>query len=239
MDQLPDNLCIIMLSVIRSPRVVILSMVLPFFVSCVSTREMPLSDPSVLRGKSVARTDRKTPDFAAITPGKATGAAFGLIGGAIAGAAMVSSGNAIVNENGVEDPANWISQKLAGEMKRKYGTAIKGSRTVTDEEPEKIAKACDGADFALDVRTVNWSLAYFPANWGTYRVIYSAQLRLIDCKTGKVVAQGFYARIPEKSEDSPDWDELVEKDRAARLKKELEIGAQEALHHFRTNLLKL
>jgi hypothetical protein len=219
--------------------VILLSLLVPFLASCVRIEEIPLSDSSAIRGKNGLQTERERPPFTAVTAGKATGAAFGAIGGAIAGAAMVKSGNAIVSENGVEDPANWISQELASQIKRKYGTTFKGTRKVTDEKPESIAKACTGADFALDVRTINWSLGYFPVNWATYRVFYSAQLRIIDCKTGVVVAQGFYARLPEKSDDSPDWDELVENNKAERLKKELKIGAQEALHHFKTNILKL
>ena len=198
-----------------------------------------MGSANVLSGKSAVRTERGVPPFTALTPGKATGAAFGIVGGAIAGTAMVSSGNEIVRENGVEDPANWISQELAGEMKRKYATNFMGSRKITEEEPEAIAKACTGTDYALDVRTINWGLGYFPVNCATYRVMYSVQLRLIDCKTGKVIAHGIYARVPEKSDDSPDWDELVENNKAARLKKELKIGAQEALHHFKTNILKL
>lgn len=230
----------LMSSIIANPRILLLSLLLPFFVSCVSTKEIPLSNPAIVSGKSAVRTDREVPGFVAMTAGKvAGGAMFGAIGGAVSASAMVKSGNAIISENGVEDPANWISQELASEMKRKYGASFKGSRRITEEEPEAIAKACAGADYALDVRTINWSLAYYPVNWGTYRVIYSAKLRLIDCRSGKVVAEGFYARVPEKSDDSPDWDELVENNKAARLKKELKIGAQEALYHFKTNILKL
>lgn len=227
-----------MQSFVKNSKIVLLSLVVPFLVSCVSTKETPLSSSSVVAGKSLTKTERKKPDFAAVTAVKATGAAFGPIGGAIAGAAMVSSGNAIVNENGVEDPANWISQELAAAMNSKYGMSLKGRKSVTGETPEEIAKACSGADFALDVRTINWSFAYFPANWGTYRVIYSAQLRLIDCRTGTVVAQGFYARVPDKTAESPDYDALVE-NKAAGLKKEIKIGAQEALHHFKTKILNL
>ena len=228
-----------MSTIFSSPRVAFIALVLPLFASCVSVKNTPLADHSVLSGKSVLRTERDRPDFAAVTAGKATGAAFGAIGGAIAGAAMVSSGNAIINENGIEDPANWISEQLASDMRRKYGVRFQGSRKVAVSKPDEIAKACEGADYVLDVRTINWSLAYYPVNWGTYRVIYSAQLRLIDCKSGEVIAEGFYARTPEKSDDSPNWDELVEENKAARLKKELKIGAQEALHHFKTNILKL
>ncbi len=199
--------------------------------SCVSTRETPLPDATVLSRKSAARTSRVVPSFAAMTPGKAQ---FGMIGAA----AMISTGNKIIRDNRVEDPADWISQELAIAMTKKYGTTSAGKRTILDESPAAIAQACAGADYALDVRTINWSFVYFPVNWGTYRVIYSAKLRLIDCKTGKVVAEGFHARIPEKTEQSPGYDDLVDKG-AAGLKRELKIGAAEALQHFKTDILKL
>lgn len=151
---------------------------------------------------------------------------------------MISTGNQIVRSNQVEDPADWISKELAAAIEKKEGTKFIGQRRVSDESPGAIAAACSGADYALDVRTINWSFAYFPVNWGTYRVIYSAKMRLIDCKTGKVIAEGFHARVPEKSPQSPSYDDLVE-NRAAGLKRELRIGAAEALQHFKTNILKL
>lgn len=227
-----------MLSIIKNPRIVLLSFLFPWFASCVSTKEIPLGNPQVIAGKSAVKSERDKPDFTAVTAGKATGAAFGVIGGAIAGAAMTSSGNAIVNENGVEDPANWISQELLSSMQRKYGVKNNGSRRVSDDKPEAIAKACSDSDYVIDVRTINWSFVYFPVNWATYRVIYSAQLRLIDCKSGQVIAQGFHVRVPEKTNDSPSHDDLVH-NKAARLKKELRVSAQEALYHFQTKILNL
>ena len=59
------------------------------------------------------------------------------------------------------------------------------------------------------VRTVNWSFAYFPTDWNSYRVIYSAKLRLTDTRNRKVLAEGFCARIPEKSDSAPGYEELL------------------------------
>jgi len=199
--------------------------------SCVSTQDAPLANGKILQQKQTVTAKRETPSFAAMTPGKAS---FGMIGAA----AMLSSGNGIVRDNNVEDPANWISKELAAGIQKKYGTRLAGTRDVTDESPAAIAKACSDADYVLDVRTINWSFVYFPVNWGTYRVIYSAKLRLIDCKTGKVIAEGFHARIPEKSPQSPSYDDLVNR-QASGLKRELQIGAAECLNYFKYNILKL
>ena len=156
----------------------------------------------------------------------------------VGAALMISSGNEIVRKNQVEDPANWISDQLASAIAKKHGPALIGKKHITSESPSAIASECSGADYALDVRTINWSFAYFPVNWGTYRVIYSVKLRLIDCKTGKVIAEGFYARVPEKFEQSPSYDGLVNSN-AAGLKRELRIGAAESLAHFKKDILNL
>jgi len=200
-------------------------------VSCVSTRQLPLADPGVLSRKTAAQTTRELPAFGAVTPGKAAVPVVGAV-------TMITSGNTLVRDNQVEDPANWISDELAAAIARKHGTSFRGKRKVSDESPGAIASACAGADYALDVRTINWSFAYFPVNWATYRVIYSAKLRLIDCKSGKVIAEGFHARVPDKTDQSPGYDGLMN-NRAAGLKKELRIGASEALYHFKQNILKL
>jgi hypothetical protein len=199
--------------------------------SCVSTQDVPLSNGNIFQQKQAVTAKREKPIFAAMTPGKA---GFGMIGAA----AMISSGNKIVRENNVEDPANWISKELATSIQKKYGTRFQGSRNVMNESPAVIAKTCSDVDYVLDVRTINWSFVYFPVNWGTYRVMYSSKVRLIDCKTGKVIAQGFHARVPDKSPQSPSYDDLVDH-QATGLKRELQIGAAECLNHFKHNILKL
>lgn len=208
-------------------------------VSCVSTKEKPLAPSVALTAKSVLRTMRDKPSFGAMTAGKvAAGSIFGVVGSAVAGQAMISAGDRIVQTNGVEDPANWIGTELLAALQKKHGMRSIGERKVTGEDAAAIAQACSGADYALDVRTINWSFVYFPVNWATYRVIYSTKLRLIDCRTGKVVAEGFHARVPAKDAQSPGYDELVGNG-AARLKQELRIGAEQALSHFQRDILKL
>jgi hypothetical protein len=198
-------------------RMMVLLAGLVTLAGCVSTKNVPLQQARMasLQGKTLTVVKREKPSFTAMTAGKA---AFGLIGAA----AMVAKGNSIVQENNVEDPAGYIAKELAGDLAAVY------SMTIVPVE--------GGADLLLDVRTVNWSFAYFPTDWNSYRVIYSTKLKLTD-KSGKVLAEGFCARIPEKSDGAPGYEELMA-DQAARLKQELKAGADQCIGEFRTKVLR-
>lgn len=186
--------------------------------SCVSTKIVPLQQARMasLQGKTLTVAKREKPAFAAITAGKA---AFGLIGAT----AMLVKGNSIVQGNNIEDPAEYIASELAGDLASAHAMAV--------------VPAESGADFLLDVRTVNWSFTYFPTDWNSYRVIYSAKLKLIDTRSRKVLAEGFCARIPEQTDSAPGYDELLA-DQAARLKQELTAGADHCIAELRAKVLR-
>ena len=209
--------------------------------SCVSVKNVPLTsaDAARLKGASVAVTKREVPSFAAMTASKAALGAFGVVGGVAGAAAMVNAGNEIIRSNGVQDPADRMGNSLASALASARGgkVATTGGKT-SENDPKAVAASYPGSDFVLDVRTINWSSVYFPTSWGHYRVIYSAQLRLIETKTGKVVAEGFHARVPEKTADSPTQDQLLANG-AALLKQEIQKGAAECEAHFRKTILGL
>ena len=188
------------------------------FAGCVSTKIVPLQQARMasLQGKTLTVAKREKPAFSAVTAGKA---AFGLIGAT----AMIVKGNSIVQENNVEDPAGYIARELAGDLASAHSMTV--------------VAAGSSADILLDVQTVNWSFTYFPTDWNSYRVIYSAKLRLIDNRSRKVLAEGFCARIPEKSDSAPGYDELLA-DQAARLKQELTAGADQCIAEFRSKVLR-
>ncbi|HVJ46692.1 MAG TPA: hypothetical protein VM511_09930 [Luteolibacter sp.] len=208
-----------------------------FLPSCSPLKNVPLADGSILKGKSVVRAERKMPALAAVTPGKAVGLAFGAIGGAIAGAAMVSAGNEIVRTNHVEDPAAVVSKDLTPGMAKHYGMKSSGSRFVSVDKPQEIAKACSGVDYVLDVRTLFWQFGYRPFRLGTYWVTHNQQLRLIDCRTGKVVAEGYFSWNPSDESHFYDYDTLAENG-AVGLKKEVKFAADGAKNHFKGSILK-
>jgi hypothetical protein len=216
-------------------RIVALSMltILLPLVGCVSTKNVK-ADMGMLRSDrpaTVTVSARKKPDFGAMTAGKA---AFGLIGAA----AMIKAGNDIVEENGVEDPAAYIGAELAKSLTESLGVQFveNGGKLAESGEAGDLAKVYDNAHLLLDVQTINWSFVYFPTDWNSYRVIYSAKLRLVDTRTGKLQAEGFCARVPEKSAGSPSRDQLLA-DHAALLKSELKVAADYCIGQFKANVL--
>lgn len=210
--------------------------------SCVTQKTTPLSqaDAAKLKGASLAAADRDPPPFTAMTASKAALGAFGIIGAAAGAAAMTSSGEKIVKENGVQDPADQISRELAQALASSRGVKVATSTgsKVTSDKVKDVAAAYPGSDYILDVRTFNWASVYFPTSWGHYRVVYHVRMRLIETKTGRIVAEGFHSRIPEKTSTSPTLDQLLA-NRAALLKNELQLATTESIAHFKRSVLGL
>lgn len=201
---------------------------------CVSTKNVK-ADVSALRSDghgTVTVSARKKPDFTAMTAGKAA------IGGMIGALAMIKAGNDIVEENDIEDPAGYIGAELSKSLSESLGVkpVDNGGKLADTGNPDQLAQLYRNADLLLDVQTVNWSFTYFPTDWNNYRVIYSAKLRLIDTRTGKLRAEGFCARVPEKSDAAPSRDQLLA-DSATLLKTELKVAADYCIGQFKANVL--
>lgn len=216
-------------------RIIFVSVVLLVLSGCVSTEIIPLSqsDMNNLQGKTMTTVTRNKPDFAAFTAGKAT---FGALGAG----ASIGAGNQLIQENDVDDPANYIADALLEELKQRHNVkSILSQQTIAkSEDVAELSRQYGEADMLLDVRTINWSYTYFPTNWTHYRIIYSVKLRLIDTKTSKAIAEGFCARVPEGTENAPTHEELLANN-AQRLKDELRIAADHCIHELKSNTLKL
>lgn len=175
---------------------------------CASTasQSLPPSASGELKGRTIVRTERsELPTFKANTPGKA---GFGLLGMA----AMNKAGNALINDNKVADPALAISSALSDELQRRYQTRAVSARLPLDTDKlASIAKEAQGkADYVLDVRTVDWSSAYFATDWGKYYVNYSAESQLIDVARQAVVARASCQYSPSDGpEGKPSYEELT------------------------------
>jgi hypothetical protein len=201
---------------------------------CVSVRQIPMSAASLaaIQGKELALTEREKPDFSAMTPARG---AFGMIGAAV----TISEGNKLIKENRVEDPAAYIGRTLAADLQGRHNTRLspKGASIASDEVTD-LVKNAPGTDLVLDVRTLNWSFVYFPTVWGKYRVIYAARMRLVDAKSGRVLAESGCHRAPEHTPDAPSYDELVANS-AQRLKQELKTAADFCISEFKAKALAL
>lgn len=199
---------------------------------CVTVQEIPMDAATSerVKGRALAVSKRDMPDFAAFT---AAAPVFGLIGAL----ASVGVGNEIVRSNGIEDPADHIAMTLGADLVAKYGVRVSANpMPVGTDDLAQFSKATPDADLLLDVRTFLWAFNYFPTTWNRYRVLYTARLRLIDIKAGRVLAEGKCTRIPEETPAAPSYDELLANG-ATRLKVELRIAADYCVNEFRPRLL--
>lgn len=199
---------------------------------CVSVQEVPLASDAAegLRGREATIAVRDLPDFAAFTPGKAALGPFGA-------AATIDTGNRIIQENQVEDPAVAIAQTLAAELAQRHAVRVASEPVrIASDDVRALAKSHPKTDLLVDVRTIHWSYVYYPTDWARYRVLYTARVRLIDLKRAAVVAEGVCSRVPEEVANAPSEDDLLANE-AERLKRELQLGAQMCLEHFRTATL--
>lgn len=203
---------------------------------CASTpapRALDAAGIAAVRDQTVAVTTRPKPDFAAMTPGAAPFAIVGAV------AALVS-GNKIIADNHVADPADAIATALADALH-----ATQGSRTVAGPVPVETtdaariaAQAKDRARYVLDVETRNWSLTYFSTDWTHYQVPYRAIARLIDTGTGGILAESTCSLRLESSAGTPTYDELLA-DGAARLKATLAAAGATCAAQFKRDMLAM
>jgi hypothetical protein len=200
---------------------------------CVSAPTKSLDSSSNLQGKHVVVTQYAKPDFSAMTPGKA---AFGVFGAM----AMISAGNDLVKSENIEDPAIEISEHLASDMESKRSaTVLPASHAIaTDDNPASLVKTYPGADVILDVKTINWMYNYYPSQWGKYHVTYAARVRLIDGKTGALVAQHLCKIDPTDPNDPPTNDAL-RADHAALLKQFLHKAANSCVNDVEQHALRV
>lgn len=214
---------------------ILLCLSITLLSGCVSTKNMPIAESALenMREKEITTTTRTKPPFSAMTAGKA---AFGMLGAA----AMISAGNKIVLENNVDDPASYIADELLAALVHSYELKVQDSDELilTSEKVPAIAEQYHNSPYLLDVRTINWSFGYFPMDWNSYRVIYSAKLRLIDIKSKKIISEGFCSRVPEKTNGAPSKEQLLG-NKAEGLKAELKIAANFCINEFKQKTLSL
>jgi hypothetical protein len=200
---------------------------------CVSAPTKSLDPGSTWQGKHVVVSHYAKPDFSAMTAGKA---AFGLFGAV----AMINAGNELVTSENIEDPAIEISERLAnGLVEKRSAIMLPASPSVAaDDSPSSLVKAYPGADVILDVKTINWMYAYYPSQWSKYHVIYAARVRLIDGKTGALVAQHL-CKVDPTDPNNPPTNEALRTDHAALLKQSLHKAADTCVSDVEKQALRV
>lgn len=165
-------------------------------------------------------------DFATM---KAGNAMFGAVGAIVA----VSQGNALLSENGIDDPAAVLANKLSIAIAQKYGAVpVEPITTAISRGSDDIAQVIAATGVTrghiVDVQSLNWMTIYFPTNWTHYKMIYSARARIINAQTGSLVAQVPCTYNSDTEETAADWDQLTA-NQAALLKQKIAVGIDECV----------
>lgn len=172
-------------------------------VGCAPVPTKSINSTAGLQGKRLVVTSHPIPDFSAGTAGKAMFAMVGAI-------AMIHAGNEMVRQDQIEDPAIRIGQRLSTDLAKTQGVIVlpPNGLVASSDDPAALIKTYPGADLLLDVKTYAWSYVYYPTKWGSYRVNVDANVRLLDGKTGEVIAQQTCKIDPTDPNNPPSLDAL-------------------------------
>ena len=196
-------------------------------------RALDAAGVAAVHEQTVAVTTRPVPHFAAMTPAAAPFAIVGAV-------AALASGDKIIADHHVADPADAIATALAAALHETQGSRIVAGPVLVDttDAARIAAQAKDKARYVLDVETHNWSLTYFSTDWTHYQVPYRAIARLIDTGTGSILAESTCALRLESSAGTPTYDELLA-DGAARLKASLAASGATCAAQFKRDMLAM
>lgn len=210
-------------------------------LGCSVTRHAPL-DPrvvSTLRDKEVVVVRRPVRDFGAnirnTLPWALAVPMFSIL-------AMqqiaIRSGNSLVKENDIKDPAYQIAEDIAASMGIHYGTKYMGISNIEigdDDDVLIVATIYQPVSLVLDVKTIGWGLSYRIITSDQYHVSFRMRLRLVNTETRNVLVEGYCSyRTPD--DETATFDELVANS-AIRLKEELKKGARFCAHEFSSKYL--
>jgi hypothetical protein len=121
----------------------------------------------------------------------------------------LAAGDTLVGKNGVEDPSWNVGSAIGGVLAQRYALRQVSGDDIAPRatRPTQIAMASRRADIVVDVRTLSWG--YGPLDRSRYDVTYEARLRLIDARSGAVIAEGACVAPAQRAWEAPTLDELT------------------------------
>jgi hypothetical protein len=168
------------------------------------------------------------------------GVLFGAVGGTIGAGATInkieSAGQEMVKNYSLQDPVLRVKEQILDVLNTKYGVnnihAI--PETIVEENFDSFRKQY-GDGIIIDLMTINWGIGSFPFDSSHYRTPLFVRARLVDLRDSKVLWQGSCRVMEEKTDNSPNIDEITA-DNGALLKKLLivaeDICAKEIIAQF-------
>jgi hypothetical protein len=168
------------------------------------------------------------------------GVLFGAVGGAISAGVtnnkIESAGQEMVENYSLQDPVLRVKEQILGGLNTNHGVNnIHAVPETMVEENFDLLRKQYGTGILIDFMTVNWGLGFFPFDRSHYRTPLFVRSRLVDLKDSKVLWQGSCRVMEEKTDSSPDLDE-IKAENGALLKKKLiaaaDICAKEIIAQF-------
>ena len=180
---------------------------------CASSTVMKLDAGtfSSYSGEKIAVIQRPMPDFSMVDTGKSR----------IRNITGLSDGQYFLAGINVSDPAYSIAEKI-GKNLEQYNIQYvgMGRRVIVNDDITLISEKYADFPLVIDVKTIDWSLKYFPVHWSRYRVTYTASLKVIDTRKKKIISSGTCEIVPGYTDDAPGYEEMME-NHAERFKQEI------------------
>jgi hypothetical protein len=151
---------------------------------CVKPHNVPLNSAALVGSgsRTIVVLTPTPPTFMAHVSGAALpGGGFGAVG-------RDRYGVPLAEEDGIVDPATTVGVELADALSSRFHLQQVSGADISARAPRaaQLATASERADLVLEVRTSDWGFKGGRLNG--YQVVYLGALRLVDGRTGKVIA---------------------------------------------------
>ena len=199
---------------------------------CASTVQINRDTAAALRGQTIVLTARPAPQMAVQSSGSAALGVFGAIGGIASASLQIDRGAAFVKQYQLTSPTDPVAGALARALRSQWGMQMAGPAVPVDDNdmPALAAKANGKARYVLDVITTLWML---DAIGGRAQYGHAARARLIDTRSGQVVADGTCSTEPARTlAELPTYDSVVANN-AAVLKSQMNTVHEACVNQLR------
>ena len=200
---------------------------------CVKPHNVPLNSAALLGSgpRTIVVLTPTPPAFTAHVSGVTfSGGTFGAVG-------RDRYGVPLAQEDSIVDPATTIGVELADALSLKFRLEQVTSADISPRAPRgaQLATASERADLVLEVRTSEWGFKGGRLNG--YQVVYQGALRLVDGRSGKVIALAVCA-LPRSMPPAAIPEDLFANG-SAFLKDRLQAAAQFCADDFRTKVVNV
>ncbi len=200
---------------------------------CVSAPIKTVNSADALRGKTIVLSEYAKPNFMAQTAARVEFGLFGL-------AAAIHAGNELVQEDSIADPSVAVAEKIADDLASSRADKLlpNNHAVAPNDDVSTLLKTYPGADLIIDVKTIGWSYIYYPTHWNTYHVLYTSRLRVLDGKSGNLIAQALCKNGNGDPSTAPSGSELLA-DHAKALKDLLQKAGNDCVAVYEKQILKV